>query len=97
MIVDPFYQNIQIALFKSTKIFPRDTKNFKLDDVMVKSIMYCTKADSKDINFDVKMIVQYYDFHYTAVLKEIKVKGEGEEESDGYDSEEEDYYGEYDS
>jgi len=57
MIVDPFYQNIQIAIFKSTKIFAKDPKNLKLEDCLVKTIMYCTKADPKDINFDVKMII----------------------------------------
>ena len=60
MLIDPYYYDVQFALFKSTKFF--DDKDYKKqNDVMVKNIMYCTKKKAKDTDFLVKLLTQYVD------------------------------------
>ena len=57
LLVDPFYGECQIALFQSSNRFDAGHFAAKKDrDVMVKNIMYATKKNTKDIDFELKII-----------------------------------------
>ena len=57
LLVDPFYGQCQIALFQSTRRFNSHTFASKRErDVIIKNIMYATKKNNKDIDFELKII-----------------------------------------
>ena len=61
LLIDVYYSKPQIALFKSTK-FLNKPYGKKYEDVEIKNIMYCTKNNEKDTDFEVKCLTQYATF-----------------------------------
>ena len=77
MLIDPFYKEMQISLFKSKSYF--DLKDdSKLNDVILKTILYTTERKKT------KMIQQFSGYYKTFESKE-----EYEERFDDFDLESE--------
>ena len=57
LIVDPYYDNIQIALFKSSHIIPYS--NFNEEDIIIKSIICPTRKPIGKEKFQIYLITQY--------------------------------------
>jgi len=55
LIVDPYYSDIQIAIFKSTKLISLPTHK-KYQDIVIKSVMYSTRKNQNDTDFKVQLV-----------------------------------------
>ena len=85
LLVDPFNDKPQIATFKSTKSVELSAEEAdKENDIIVKCIMYNTKANKDDKNYDVKVLVQH-----PGIYSVFKV-----EDNNKPDDAEDDYYSE---
>jgi hypothetical protein len=94
MLIDPYYYDVQIGIFKSTSSFEDPIKNKKHQDVMIKNVMYCTKKSKRDTDFEVKLLTQFTSFISQQEFKEEKNAENEDFETNFEDSE---FYGsEYD-
>jgi len=90
LLIDPYYEHTQIALFKSHMRFPIHNSK-KFEDVVIKNIVYCTKKNKNDTDFEIKCLTQYPTFF------NIDALDDADEEDSYYEqtgSEDSDYYSE---
>ena len=75
LIIDPYYKQVEIAIFQSNKCF-ETRKSKKFQDIVIKNIMYTTKKSKNDTDFEIKLLTQYTDFISQIELKEEKEQDE---------------------
>lgn len=85
LIIDPYYSEIQMAIFKSSKIIQVPNQK-KYQDIVIKSVMYTTKRNKIDTDFKVQLVTQYPEFLDTREL--VEKDFDDEEESEGKDEQE---------
>ena len=69
LIVDPYYEEIQIAIFKSSR-YISIPYNKKYHDIIIKNVMYSTRKNKNDIDFKLKLVTQYPEFIDTRDLEQ---------------------------
>jgi hypothetical protein len=96
LLIDPYYDVPQLALFKSSQRFSFPPGK-KYQDIMIKNFLYCNKAATGETEF--KCLTQYPEFFEITKLEEQKEEGaeasagsgqageEDEESSSDYGSE----------